>query len=170
MDNGDGTGDNMHDADNLGSVGSVEAPTPDSKTSGADSDDHDQVHLSSAELSLSSPPVPTHSDYILPPHHGPPPPGPHHRPSHDLFRAHHAAAALSQPPRNSPIHPNNPLSVERLTMSHCPPNPSLRTGSIITSSSCTTQLTQSAPNSVDIPMPQLPTPPSTDSNVMLTVA
>ena len=44
--------------DNLGSVGSVEVPTPESKS--ANESDHDNLNLSSNDLSLSSPPT---SDY-----------------------------------------------------------------------------------------------------------
>lgn len=170
MDSGDHGNDN--DGDNLGSVGSIEAPTPDSKSAN-DSDDVDHMNLSSAELSLSSPPVP--NDYHIIPHHSSRSPNHHH----DLFIRGHGSSLASLPnlcpPRNSPINPNNPLSIERLTMSHCP---SMRNSlgsnhnSIITSN-CTGLNTSTGPASVgDIAIPQLPTPPSTDSSSahMLTVA
>ncbi|KAH9389959.1 Transcription factor 7-like 2 [Tyrophagus putrescentiae] len=49
-----GLGGSSHDDDNLGSVGSVEAPTPDSKST-AESEDQDHLN-NSTDLSLSSPP------------------------------------------------------------------------------------------------------------------
>lgn len=110
---------NNDDGDNLGSVGSVEAPTPDSKS--ANESDPDHPNYSPGEMSLSSPPVPSqHSgDYIIP----------HHlhlsngmRTSSQISHSSSAAAmVLACPPRNSPIGPNNPLSVEQLIRPHCPP-------------------------------------------------
>lgn len=118
--------------DNLGSVGSAEAQTPDSKS--ANESDVDNLNLSSAELSLSSPPVPN-SD----PHHLSLLPLSHRVMTHHQSLAHShflqrnspssasssssSLAALSGPPRNSPIGPNNPLSIEQLTRPHIRPSP-----------------------------------------------
>lgn len=125
--------------DNLGSVGSTEAATPDSKS--ANESDGDNLNLSPNELSLSSPPVPTHGDHhlVLPLHSTTN--GHHHSMSHHhqrLLQVHHqdfphsrnnsnlittsssSLASLSCPPRNSPIGPNNPLSIEQLTRPHRP--------------------------------------------------
>lgn len=115
--------------DNLGSVGSAEAQTPDSKS--ANESDVDNLNLSSAELSLSSPPVPSSDHHLL---HLP---LSHHRAlNHHQSLAHgnflqrnspssasssSSLAALSGPPRNSPIGPNNPLSIEQLTRPHIRP-------------------------------------------------
>lgn len=100
----------------MGSVGSTEAQTPDSKSAN-DSDDAD-LHLSSAELSLSSPPVPSEHLTSSRSHHF------HAR--LDLHRSSQSTtsssslASLQGPPRNSPIGPNNPLSIEQLTRPHLP--------------------------------------------------
>lgn len=124
--------------DNLGSVGSTEAATPDSKS--ANESDGDNLNLSPNELSLSSPPVPTHGDHhlVLPLHSTIN--GHHHSISHHqrLLQVHHqefspsnrngsslitsSSSSLASlcPPRNSPIGPNNPLSIEQLTRPHRP--------------------------------------------------
>lgn len=130
--------------DNLGSVGSTEAATPDSKS--ANESDGDNLNLSPHELSLSSPPVPTHGDHhlVLPPHpatnghhhtmnlhhqrllqvhqhhHHEYPPSRNSSNSNSLMTSSSSLASLSCPPRNSPIGPNNPLSIEQLTRPHRP--------------------------------------------------
>lgn len=111
-----------HDRDNLGSVGSTEAQTPDSKSANEDSDDAD-LNMSSAELSLSSPPVPSNEHLLLSASRN-------HSNHFQASRLDHRSsqsttsssslASLQGPPRNSPIGPNNPLSIEQLTRPHLP--------------------------------------------------
>ena len=112
-----------HDRDNLGSVGSTEAQTPDSKSAN-DSDEADiHLNLSSADLSLSSPPVASADHLLLGSVRS-------HHANHFHARLDHRSsqsttsssslASLPGPPRNSPIGPNNPLSVEQLTRPHQP--------------------------------------------------
>lgn len=160
LDNSDNI--NESEGDNRGSsIGSVEAPTPDSKST--NESDHDNV-MSSAELSMSSPPVPN-SDYILT----------HHMPSHHISSHMNSndittrvnsstSLAIACPPRNSPIGPNNPLSIEQLTR---PYKQTLHTHILTPNNSC---IVSSVPSSVvntshdQMSLPQLALPPSTDSS------
>lgn len=162
----------------MNSVESYGAPTPDSKS--ANDSESDNMNLSSNELSLSSPPVPNASDYLIPRHR---------LVSSNEFTSlsqpvssPSSLASLSCPPRNSPIGPNNPLSIEQLTRPHCPTvrtslpsscvsNNIIKSNYVVSSSSTTTSISSQSSDSVSIP--QLPTPPSTDSSTtpqMLTVA
>ena len=163
-------GDTGESEDNIGSVDSIEAPTPDSKS--ANESDADNLNLSSAELSLSSPPTVPNSDYPLIPHHN--------HPNHSLVHSFHSdinsrvqsmassaspLAAQSCPPRNSPF------SIEQLARPHCPQVRSSSSSSSISSvnnRSKTPNMSTSTSDSI----PQLPTPPSSESSTpaMLSVA
>ncbi|RWS29164.1 protein pangolin: isoforms A/H/I/S-like protein, partial [Leptotrombidium deliense] len=108
--------------DNLNSVESLEAPTPDSKS--ATETDSDTLNVSPLGLSLSSPSVPN-SEYVLP-HitnrlsQSSLPSQSELTPRSQSSSSSSTLASLSCPPRNSPIGPNNPLSIEQLTRPHCP--------------------------------------------------
>ncbi|XP_054166362.1 protein pangolin, isoforms A/H/I/S-like isoform X1 [Oppia nitens] len=161
LDNGDTAGESE---DNIGSVESIEAPTPDSKS--ANESDVDNMTLSS-EMSLSSPPVVPNSDYVLPHSH-------HNLPLiHQIHNEINARVQMSTaptittqscPPRNSPF------SIEQLARPHCPQvrSPSSLSISSMNNRSKTPNMTTSDPISV----PQLPTPPSSESSTpaMLSVA
>lgn len=161
----------------MNSVESYGAPTSDSKS--ANDSESDSMNLSSNELSLSSPPVPNASDYLLPRQRL----GSSNEftPLSQPVSSPSSLASLSCPPRNSPIGPNNPLSIEQLTRPHCPTvrtslsscisNNIIKSNYVVSSSSTTTSISSQSSDSVSIP--QLPTPPSTDSSTtpqMLTVA
>ncbi len=168
LDNGGDTAGESED--NIGSVGSMEAPTPDSKST--NESDHDNLNLSSAELSLSSPPVPN-SDYIIP----------HHNHNHLIH--HHIHNDINLPrvqiTSSSPLAPqscpprNSPFSIEQLARPHCP---QVRSSSSSSSSITSLNNRSKTPNIMSanttdaIPVPQLPTPPSSDSSTpaMLSVA
>lgn len=127
----DGSDNALDSEDNIGSAGSVEAPTPDSKSAG----DSDNEHLNVSELSLSSPKVPSDLD---------------NRPNNRIH---------SLPPESSPTHPLHPLSIHHLTQPHC---------------NSTVNRVKCDPDIAVVTIPQLPTPPSTDSSTtaappMLTV-
>jgi transcription factor 7-like 2 len=170
LDNGGDTAGESED--NIGSVGSMEAPTPDSKST--NESDHDNLNLSSAELSLSSPPVVPNSDYIIP----------HHNHNHHLIH-HHIHNDINLPrvqiTSSSPLAPqscpprNSPFSIEQLARPHCPQQ---RSSSSSSSSITSLNNRSKTPNIMSanttdaIPVPQLPTPPSSDSSTpaMLSVA
>ncbi|RWS12936.1 Protein pangolin:-like isoforms A/H/I [Dinothrombium tinctorium] len=169
---------NESEGDNVNSVESLEAPTPDSRS--ANETDSDTLNVSPLGLSLSSPSVPT-SEYVLPHINNRIPPSISQNeltPRSQSSSTSSALVPLSCPPRNSPIGPNNPLSIEQLTRPHCPLRstvPSTAMNSSIVSTSCIVSSSTTTTRSDPISIPQLPTPPSTDSSSasapqMLTVA
>ncbi|CAG2158843.1 unnamed protein product [Oppiella nova] len=153
--------------DNIGSVDSIEAPTPDSKS--ANESDADNMTLSSTELSLSSPPVPN-SDYILPhSHHNLPL---MHQIHNDINSRVQMPTLASPSPLPSCPPRNSPFSIEQLARPHCPQVRSSSSSSIssVNNRSKTPLMTTSSSDSISVP--QLPTPPSSEASTpaMLSVA
>lgn len=114
---GGGGGDSRHDDDNLGSVGSVDAPTPDSKST--NESDHD--NLNSTDLSLSSPPTSDYHNFISAFNPFSPsissPSSLHlnghsngHLPPASLFYPHHSSSLNSIGSRMSLLTPGSPLA------------------------------------------------------------
>ncbi|XP_022236139.1 protein pangolin, isoforms A/H/I/S-like [Limulus polyphemus] len=125
--------DNGESEDNLGSIGSVDAPTPDSKSD--DESDLEGNSLNTSELSLSSPPVPNDSDVKQ-----------ELSENGVLSNFSHPSCSTLGPQRSS-----HPFSIQHLTAPHC------NSSSVVSRKNCDSK-------SSNIPIPQLPTPPSTDSS------
>ncbi|XP_076340129.1 protein pangolin, isoforms A/H/I/S-like isoform X2 [Tachypleus tridentatus] len=123
--------DNGESEDNLGSIGSVDAPTPDSKS--ADESDLEGNSMNTSELSLSSPPVPNDNDVKQ-----------EVSENGVLSNFPHPSCSTLGPQRTS-----HPFSIQHLTAPH--------SSSVVSRKNCDSE-------SSNIPIPQLPTPPSTDSS------
>ena len=171
LDGGDTAGESE---DNIGSVDSIEAPTPDSKS--ANESDADNLTLSSADLSLSSPPVPN-SDYLIPHNHH----NQHNHSNHHLIHSIHNdinSSRVQMTSSASPLAPqscpprNSPFSIEQLVRPHNPQVRSSSSSSSISSVNNRSKTPNMTTTSDSITVPQLPTPPSSESSTpaMLSVA